>query len=61
VQNISLWSSIGVLHNNSVVVRVVPMVVVMVLLMNDNGWLVLDDDFIGTHHGCCERNKGSEN
>jgi hypothetical protein len=49
-----------VLHNNSVVMRVVAMVVVMVLLMNDNGWLLLNDNFIGTHYGC-ERNKGSEN
>jgi hypothetical protein len=56
----SIDASIGV-HNNNVVMRVVVRVMMPVMVfVDDHGWFVSDNDFIGTHHGC-ERYEGSEN
>jgi hypothetical protein len=36
--------------NNNVVVRVVMRIVMRVMLVDNHGWFVSDDDFIGTYH-----------
>jgi hypothetical protein len=41
-------------YNNNVAVRVV----MPVMLVNNHGWFVSDDDFIGTDHRCdCQKGK----
>ena len=52
------------MYNNNVVVRVVMRVAVRVMmhvmLVDNHGWFMSDDDFIGTYHRC-ECQKGGEN
>jgi hypothetical protein len=40
-------------HNNNVAMRVVVRIMMpVVMFVDDHGWFVSDNDFIGTHHGC---------
>jgi len=41
-----------VVHNNNVLLRMVIVMRVMVMLVDNHGWFVSDDNFVSTQHGC---------
>ena len=38
-------------YNNNVVLRMVIVMHVVVMLVDNHGWFVSDDNFVSTHHG----------
>ena len=47
----SLDRALVVVHNNNVVLRVVIVMHVVLMLVDNRGWFVSDDNFVSTQHG----------